>query len=124
MNSTPLNETLALSQLLDMHLEASVDWLRGDDSMSSKFKELAERMQSVRKGWDQRADNIMEGMTALEKRGDAVFGKHEGALASAEQGFAEMEAAVRDLEGSNNPPSEKAGSGDTAGSFPKDQSGG
>ena len=84
--------------------------------MSSKFSELAERMQKVRKGWDQRADNIMEGMSALEARGNAVFDKHDGALAQAEKGFAEMEAAVRDLEGSNNPPSEKE-SGDTSGSF-------
>lgn len=110
------NKAIELSKLLDLHLSRSIGKFEGG-TMSGKLKELAERMRETRRQWDDQADQLLAGMDKLEARGRAAFEGHAAALSAAEAGFKEMEAAVRELEGSNSQGNEQEGSGGSGADF-------
>lgn len=105
---------MLLAQLLDLHLARTIDRLKGDDVMSSKFKELAAGIKQDLQNFDQQADELMARREDLRLRGEKVFAKHRENLTDVEGGLAAMEAALHDLEGSNSKKPE--GSGGTSGS--------
>lgn len=110
---------LEMSKLLDLHLKRAIA-RHEEGTMVGKLKELAERMRETRRQWDDQADQLLKGMDKLEARGRAAFEGHAAALESATEGFKEMEAAVRDLEGSNSRGKEED-SGNSGTDFPDGQ---
>ena len=105
----PATRTDLFAQLLDIHLARAIARHK-DPDMSQKLRELAASMAARKKAWDARAEDLMAGLDKLDQRAGVAFGKHEQQLAAAEAGFRDMEDAVRDLEGANNPPSEEEAS--------------
>lgn len=109
------SSALLLSKLLDLHLSRSIEKFE-EGTLSGKLKELAQRMRDTRKQWDDEADRLLQGMDKIEARGRAAFAGQHAALDAAQKGFAEMEEAIRDLEGSNSQGNEE-GSGVSGADF-------
>lgn len=97
---------LMASRLLDAHLARSIEMFKGDD-VTGKLSELADRMKRTRANLDKRADEMLARMDEVEKKAAGAFDGQHGQLDKIEAGLKEIEDAVHDLEGSNNPPDEE-----------------
>lgn len=112
--TTP-RKTELLSQLLDLHLSRSIARLKGNDDMTSKFRELAKAIKGDLQNFDEQAEELMARREELRQRGEKVFAKHRESQDDVKSGLDAMEQALADLEGSNSKNGE--GSGDSSDTF-------
>jgi hypothetical protein len=90
----------------------------------NKFQALAARVAETRKKFDQRADDLALRVDSFDSRANEVFEKHESALTQAEGDMKDLDDALRDMAGGNNPPGERGEEGSAASSTATFQPGG
>lgn len=91
----------------------------------NKFQALAARVAETRKKFDQRADDLALRVDGFDSRANEVFEKHEAALTEAEGDMKDLDDALRDMAGGNNPPQgERGEEGSAASSTASFQPGG
>jgi len=73
----------------------------------NKFQALAARVAETRKKFDARADDLALRVDRFDSRANDVFEKHEASLTAAEKDMKDLDDALRDMTGGNNPPGER-----------------
>ena len=83
----------------------------------NKFQTVAARVAETRKKFDQRADDLLRRVDQFDSRANEVFEKHEATLTASEKDMRDLDEALRDMEGGNNPPEEEGSGGTPSTSF-------